>query len=246
MNVTLPRDLPLGPVEVALAHHGELMSPPHLITIEPALLVPRVAAVSDAKNIAMEMRSDSGGVKVLIEDLEDPAAIEFQLGRWVVEDIDITFTNQILNQYLFSLLLPGGMDDGPQSLAVYFDGRMLYQAELEIRMPVSPDTITLDAVTSAFNEASSVPQRGEAAVISLWIQNAPRHADLTTLSARINGEPVEGSYLSPITAEGGCQMNVPLPGNIPVGDAEVVLVHNGRVIRPARVVTVEPASEPAS
>ena len=90
MNVILPRSLAIGAAEVALLHHGEVMDPARTITIEPALLFPRVALVCDAKNVAMEMSSESGGVKVLIEDLEDPAAIEFQLGGWTVEDVDVT------------------------------------------------------------------------------------------------------------------------------------------------------------
>jgi SAM-dependent methyltransferase len=240
MNVTLPRNLPVGEVEVALAHYGEVTGPARFITIEPALLVPRVAAVSDAKNIAMEMRSESGGVKVLIEDLEDPGAIEFQLAGTAVEDVDITSTNQVLNQYLFSFLLPRGTEEGPQTLSVYFAGRVLYQAELDIRLPAAPDKITLDAVTSASNGSSSVPQRGSGAMISLWIRNVPRYADLTTLSARINGEMACGAYLSPVTADGGCQMNVPLLAHLPAGAAEVALVHKGRVADPARMITVEP------
>jgi hypothetical protein len=146
MNVILPRNLAIGAAEVALLHHGEVMDPARTITIEPALLFPRVALVCDAKNVAMEMSSESGGVKVLIEDLEDPAAIEFQLGGTTVEDVDVTCTNRVLDQYLFCFLLPPGGKDGPQTLAVYCSGREVYQAELDVRLPtVASRKAVLDA-----------------------------------------------------------------------------------------------------
>jgi len=242
MNVTLPRDLPLGEVEVALVDHGRVLAPRLTITVEAAVLVPRVVGVCDAKNIAMEMRSESGGIKVLVEDLEDPGTMEFQIDGLVVVDVDITSTNLVLSQYLFSFLLPRGLGDGPRMLAVYFRDRIIYQAEVTIALGVgAPIPILLEAVTSASNGSSRVPQRGPAAAISLWIRHAPPNSDLTTLSARINGQAVAGSFLSALTAEGGCQMNVLLPRNLPTGEVEVALVHRGEAVSPAQTITIEPA-----
>ncbi len=246
MNLILPRNLPIGAVEVALVHQGEVLGPARVINVEPAALVPRVVAVCDAKNIPMEMRSESGGLKVLIENLEDPGTIRFQLGEKTIEDVDVSPTSRVLEQFLFSFRLPGDIGDGPQTLVVRFDGRIVYQAELEVQLPMAarqssfPDTTPLlDAVTSCSSDSTSVPQRGPGAAISLWIRNAPSDADLTRLSARINGEPVTGSYLSALTAEGGCQMNVRLPRNLPIGKVEVALVHNGEVAGPAKMITIE-------
>lgn len=241
MNVRLPEGLPAGRAEVELLHQGEVTGPALTITVEPSLLVPRVVGVCDARNVAMEMRSESGGVKVLIEDVEDADTLEFQLAGADVKDFDVTCTNRVLDQYLFSFLVPEGVVDGPATLAVYFRGRVVYQAEVEIRLPVAaPHFAILDAVTSASDGTARVPRNGPGAAISLWIRNAPAGADLDILSARVNGEIVRGDYLSPIKADGGCQMNVVLPGNLPIGTVEVALVQNGEVVSPPHVITIEP------
>src|SRR5581483_1100061 len=99
----------------------------------------------------------------------------------------------------------------------------------------------LQAVTSTSGGSAMIPQRGPAAAVSLWIQNAPGGSDLTTLRARIGGREARGTYLSPIAADGGCQMNVTLPRRIAAGTTEVALVHRGEVVGPALAITVEPA-----
>jgi ubiquinone/menaquinone biosynthesis C-methylase UbiE len=248
MNVTLPRNVAAGVVEVALVYQHELLHPALSITIEPALLVPRVVGICDAKNIAMELRSESGGLKVLIEDLEDPGTMEFQLAGIDVTDVDITCTNKVLNQFLFSWLLPHGVRNGLQTLEVYYSGRVLYHAEVAIRKPLeAPQIAVLDAVTAAASGSTSVPQSGPGAAISLWIRNAPAGADLYTLSARVNGTVVPGSFLSAISPEGGCQMNVMLPVDVPTGSVAVELVQDGEVLEPKRIIHVEavvPVTEP--
>ncbi len=232
MNVTLPRNLPIGTVEVALVCNGEVMSPMRAISIEPVLLVPRVSAVYDARNMAMEKRSESGGLKILMEGIEEPGTIEFQLADKRIENIDVTVTNQVLYQCLFSLIPPGIY--GPQTLATYSGGRRVYRDDVDIQIPVA----TLVAVTLISDGSTCVPRRGPNAAVSLWIRNAPADANLMILSAQINGKTVPGTYLSPVGAEGGCQMNVLLPGNVPLGDVDVALVQNGQVIGAARTITV--------
>jgi ubiquinone/menaquinone biosynthesis C-methylase UbiE len=138
MNACLPADVPLGRVDVALAYHGQVMGPAHSITVERALLIPRVVGVVDAKNVAMEMRSDSGGIKVLIEEVEALDHLAFQLGGVEVKDVDITCTNRILDQYLFTFLVPPEVEEGSVSLSVYFRGRVVYEASVEICTPDAP------------------------------------------------------------------------------------------------------------
>jgi SAM-dependent methyltransferase len=240
MNVTLPRNLPLGDAEVALIHRGEVVSSSRVVTIEPAPPVPRIAVICDAKDAAMEMRSDSGGLKVLIQDLEEAEAIAFQVAGKPVDNVDVSSTNRILEQYLFSLLLPPDTPNGPQALAITYQGNLVYQGEVEIRSPwVAPPAVILDAVTSAVCASTTVPHRGPGAAISLWIRNAPASSDLSTLTARIHGQQLTGSYLSGIGPDGGCQLNVQLPKNLPFSSVEVALLHYGEVIIPPRSITIE-------
>jgi ubiquinone/menaquinone biosynthesis C-methylase UbiE len=241
INVTLPRDLGAGDVEIALVYEGKAVGAPRSITVEPAVLVPRVTIVCDAVNVAMKMRSESGGLKVVLEDLEDPTAIEFRLGGTTIRDVDVTCTNLVLSQYLFSFLLPIKLKNGALRFDVYFQGRLIYQAEVEVGTPVIHRMADLGAVTSAFNGSTAVSQSGPHAAISLWIKNAPHDADLTMLSARINGQEVSGSFLSELSEDGGCQMNVFLPPDLPLGDVQVALVQTGEAVGTPHVITIEAA-----
>jgi len=99
--------------------------------------------------------------------------------------------------------------------------------------------IILDAVTAAHDGSSTVPQRGRNAALSLWVKNVSEGTDLTTLSVSINGTAVRGYYLSAIGWDGGCQMNVMLPKDVPVGLAEVALVYRGVVTGIPKTILVE-------
>jgi hypothetical protein len=102
------------------------------ITIEPAVLAPRVVEIST------EISSEPGRVKVLMEDVEDPSAIQFRLAGKPIQHIEVATPSQILDQYSFSFPLPPGIADEsstrgaqpPRTLVVSYAGRVLHQAEL--------------------------------------------------------------------------------------------------------------------
>jgi SAM-dependent methyltransferase len=132
LNVVLPRELPLGKVNVALVADGEVLDPTHAITVEPVDLAPQVIGVCDADNFAMELRSQSGGLKVFMENVGMPDDVRFEISGALAKDVEITPTNLIRDEYLFSFLLPPGTENGKQVLSVLAGGRLLWRHEVEV------------------------------------------------------------------------------------------------------------------
>jgi SAM-dependent methyltransferase len=143
LNVVLPRKLPLGTVNVALVADGEVLGPTHVITVEPVDLAPQVMGVCDADNFALELRSQSGGLKVFMENVGKPDDVRFEITGTPAKDVDITPTNLIRDEYLFSFLLPPGTENGKQILSVYAGGQLLWRHEVEIALsPISQPSKT--------------------------------------------------------------------------------------------------------
>jgi SAM-dependent methyltransferase len=85
--------------------------------------------------------------------------------------------------------------------------------------------VILKAVTSASGKRS-VPERGKESAISLWMDGMPQAADLAQLEVGMGGVLLQGCYISPICANGGCQLNVMLPRHVPPGPLQVTLHHH--------------------
>jgi SAM-dependent methyltransferase len=117
--------------------------------------------------------------------------------------------------------------------------------KLDPNAPADIAQVKLLAVTAA-SGAPTVPQRGANAAVSLWISGLPGTCDLNDLSVNFyNGPQLRPCYLSPVAANGGCQLNVVLPKGIPPGRAPVVLNYRENPIGESSVeVTPGPAPAP--
>jgi ubiquinone/menaquinone biosynthesis C-methylase UbiE len=134
MNVMLPNDVAAGMAEVALVYKGAASGNPKAFLVEPVELIPRVIAIYDAVNTTLLMHSESGGMKVLIEDVCAPETIRFLLGDQVIAEVDSVCTNRVLGQFLFSMLLPPSLSGGVR-LSVLAGDRELFGGMVEITPP---------------------------------------------------------------------------------------------------------------
>jgi SAM-dependent methyltransferase len=139
-------------------------------------------------------------------------------------------------------------DRGLQLLALSGEGsQYLWATFRKIDRPAAPDAsqVKLLAVTAA-SGAPTVPQRGASAAVSLWISGLPDAADLNDLGVSFNvAPPLRPCYLSPVSENGGCQLNVILPKSIPSGPAKVVLHYRGKPLSENSIeVTPGPAPAP--
>jgi len=134
MNVMLPQDVSPGMAEVALLDRGVVSGTPKTIYIEAVHLVPRVTAIYDAVNTTLLMQSDSGGLKVLMEDLTAQETIRFRLADHPITGVDLVCTNRILGQFLFSLLLPPSIS-GAVKLSVLIEDHEVFGGTVEISTP---------------------------------------------------------------------------------------------------------------
>lgn len=103
-----------------------------------------------------------------------------------------------------------------------------------------PLAAQLLAVTSSSGPHTQIPARGPAAVASLWIDRFPADGDLANFPVLFGDRHSFGSYLSPISESGGCQLNVRLPEGIEPGPSPVRLCYRDAAFGPAHTVEVIP------
>ncbi len=106
-----------------------------------------------------------------------------------------------------------------------------------------PLAAVLKGVTNANRGGTSVPRRGREAAVSLWIADMPGNADLASFPVYFNGIQQMGCYLSPMDADGACQLNARLPEGLAVGPAKVQLGYSGQPFGTAHEITVTPDPE---
>lgn len=108
---------------------------------------------------------------------------------------------------------------------------------ITLRKPLEPlaepnySNLKLKAVTAAGSGRYSVPQRGREAAVSLWIEGMPESGDLAQLGIGFDGMFQQGCYISPVSENGGCQLDAVLPRGVPAGSVPVTLcTYDGRVV----------------
>jgi len=77
--------------------------------------------------------------------------------------------------------------------------------------------LVLKDVTISSGSEHRVPNRGQDACVSLWIEGLPSHCHLGNLEVWFGEMRTQGCYLSPITETGGCQLNARVPPSIAPG-----------------------------
>ena len=126
-NVVLPKGVRTGSVPVTLHHRqGILLAGPVPIDVTPGPpWVPRFLSVTDAINIKSKYRVETGGVKVNIEDIEQPQHVSFRVDGHAVGWMQIEFKDPITFTYEFSFYLPHKVKDGERRLDISVSGQAL-------------------------------------------------------------------------------------------------------------------------
>lgn len=133
-NVVLPRGVRTGSVPVTLhRHQGNLVAGPVSIDVTPGPpWVPKVLSVTDAINIRSKYRVETGGVKVNIEDIEQPQNVSFRVDGRAVGWMQIEFKDPITYTYEFSFYLPSKVKDGERRLDISVSGRALPPVSFQV------------------------------------------------------------------------------------------------------------------
>ena len=101
----------------------------------------------------------------------------------------------------------------------------------------------IDAITAASGTAPTVPSRGRDAAVSLWIRGMPHDSNLADCSIVFGKTEQLGCYLSPISGDGGCQLNARLPDGLDPGEYVVSMFLKREQIEGAhKLVVTAPAS----
>ncbi len=108
-------------------------------------------------------------------------------------------------------------------------------------LPYQLERVLVKAITAANGPEPRIPARGLAAAVSLWIDGMPGGASLADCSVWFGDREQLGCYLSPVSENGGCQLNARLPGGLTPGEYEVQLKVRGQPVADVhRVTVVEP------
>ena len=134
MNVMLPKDMPVGLAEVALVYRGVVTGIPKTILVEAVDLIPRIIAIYDSINTTLLMQSESGAMKVLMEDVGEPEKISFRVGDQTLANVDVVSTNLFSRQFLFSLYFPSPLS-GEVKLSIFIQGQELFGGIVKISAP---------------------------------------------------------------------------------------------------------------
>ncbi|HTA47304.1 MAG TPA: class I SAM-dependent methyltransferase [Bryobacteraceae bacterium] len=105
-------------------------------------------------------------------------------------------------------------------------------------LPYAMEKVRVKAVTAAAHPEPRIPARGPDAAVSLWIENMPESASLAECRVLFNGREQWGCYLSPVSENGGAQLNARLPDGMAPGECEMQMSVSGRLVPDPHRVTV--------
>jgi hypothetical protein len=133
LNARLPDGLTPGQYEVQLKVRSQPVADAHRVTVvEPPTHAPRVLSVTDGINLTSRYRVETGGAKVLIEDLPDPAGVSFTIAGRPAEFVQYECKDPITSTWEFAFHLAHKTARGRQLLNVRVDGCDLGTIELEV------------------------------------------------------------------------------------------------------------------
>lgn len=133
MNVQLPPGLKPGSVTVRLAYRETPIGPGVPIeVVEARPLNPRVLEVTDGINLTTRNRAETGGLKVLIEEVPDPKQVSFAVDGAKVKGILFESRDPIMQTYEFTIPIPSGVHAGSRNLEVTMGEASLALVPIEI------------------------------------------------------------------------------------------------------------------
>jgi SAM-dependent methyltransferase len=133
-DTVLPKEIRTGSVSVTLHDHaGTILAGPVALEVTPGPpWEPKVISVTDAINIRSKYRTNTGGVKVNIEDVEHPDEVSFRADGQALEVVQVEFKDPITFTYEFSFYLPPKMKSGERRLDISVSRRALPPVTLQV------------------------------------------------------------------------------------------------------------------
>jgi SAM-dependent methyltransferase len=134
LNARLPNGLTPREHDVQMAIGGRPVSDPHRIAVlPPRPWTPRVLSVTDGINLTSRFRIETGGAKVIIEDIDRPDEVSFRIAGRPAEYVQHECKDPITSTWEFAFhLAPGTPRGRRRRLEVLVCGTELPPVELEI------------------------------------------------------------------------------------------------------------------
>jgi hypothetical protein len=134
LNARLPVGLIPGEHFVQLAIGGRPISEAHRIAVQPPRpWTPRVLSVSDGINLTSRYRIETGGAKVILEDIDRPEEVSFRIAGRPAEYVQYECKDPITSNWEFAFHLAPGTPRGRRRvLDVRVCGTLLPPIEMEI------------------------------------------------------------------------------------------------------------------
>jgi hypothetical protein len=133
LNVRLPDGVKPGVCKVQLRAGTELLGVAHSITVYAQPLdKPRVVSVTDGINITSVNRLETGGAKVTIENVPDPAGFSFTIAGFAAEYLQYECIDPITSTYVFGFRLKEHIPGGRSRLIVKELGQELDSLNVEV------------------------------------------------------------------------------------------------------------------
>ncbi len=134
VNAWLPDDVRTGLVPVELLANGRPLCAPAMARIFPAgPLVPRLVSVTDGINLVMTNATNTGLLKVQIEEVSSPDAVRATVDDQPVGRLEILRTDPRPPRHELNVELPKGLPPGPHELQIHVGPRRLLRANIVVR-----------------------------------------------------------------------------------------------------------------
>jgi hypothetical protein len=133
LNARLPEGMKTGEYIVELKTGTEPLQRAHSITIAPAPAAsPRVLSVTDGINVTSRYRLQTGGAKIIIEDVPDPAEFSFRVANRRLGYLQHECIDPITWTYTFAGQLDDNTPLGMNRFAVYRAGLEIDSVDVEV------------------------------------------------------------------------------------------------------------------
>jgi SAM-dependent methyltransferase len=125
LSIAMPRDMPTGLQPIRVLWHGAELLRATVRVLPPGPPLPRVISVSDAVDILSAGQVSSGMVKVVTEEMADPAMFFATVSGRAVRKLEWVLTDPVPPQCEFNFTLPHEVGPGAHTLEIRY-GRRLF------------------------------------------------------------------------------------------------------------------------
>jgi len=131
LSMTVPPGVRTGLQPVEVVWRGQSICGAILRVVPPGPCVPRIVAVNDAVNLLSSTRISSGLVKIVTEELADPALFAAAVDGVSVGEVHWFCTDPQPPRFEFNLTLPEHLSPGRHTLSISYGNRRFAPVELE-------------------------------------------------------------------------------------------------------------------